>query len=58
MLINDDNITLIELNENNAIINLKIIGYYYLSDASSLLSYEGNEGNRFNLDKKDYLLLY
>ena len=58
LLINNDNITLIELNENNAIINLKIIGYYYLSDASSLLSYEGNEGNRFYLDKKDYILLY
>ena len=50
-------LSVIQINENkNGII--KIIGYYYLSDASSLLSYEGNEGNRFYLDKKDYILLY
>ena len=55
LLINNDNKTLIELNEKNEIINLKIIGYYYLSDASSLSI---NEENRFYMSKKDSILLY
>ena len=55
LLINNDNITLIEMNENKEIINLKIIGYYYLSDASSLSI---NEENRFYMSKKDSILLY
>jgi hypothetical protein len=46
LLIEEDNITLFELNESNLkekiIINLKIIGYYYLSNASYLLTDEDN----------------
>ena len=59
LLIDDGNITLIELNENNlnkeSIINLKIIGHYSFQDNSSLLC---NEDNRFYVQKKDNILLY
>ena len=53
LLIEEDNITLFELNESNLkekiIINLKIIGYYYLSNAFCLLT---DEDNKFYMKKK------
>ena len=63
LLIEEDNITLFELNESNLkekiIINLKIIGYYYLSNASYLLT---DEDNRFYMKKegeeKDNIFFY
>ena len=63
LLIEEDNITLFELNESNLkekiIINLKIIGYYYLPNASYLLT---DEDNRFYMKKeaeeKDNIFFY
>ena len=59
LLIENENITLVELNENNlnkeSIINLKIIGHYSFQDNSSLLC---NEDNRFYIQKNDCIFLY